>query len=334
MHDHPRALDGAERSPARDRRLWIAVGINVLLTIAQVVGGLAAGSLSLVADALHNLNDAASIGIALAARRIGRRPPDKRLTYGYRRAELIGAMINLTALIMVGLYVIYEAVRRLFDQQGVDGWLVIAIAAIALVIDVATATLTYSMSKGSLNIKAAFVHNLSDALASVGVIIAGTLIILYEWYWTDLAATLAISTYILWQGATMMRSVILILMDGAPPGVDFDSVVAAMEAVPGVESVHHVHLRQLDEDNAALEAHVLVQRMDESVESIKLDLRERLAAKFSIVHTTLEFENRRGRRTQCRRPARALTRAAARVIPSSPFFARSDRRYAPSRPCA
>lgn len=290
MHDHTRASDGAERSPARDRRLWIAVGINVLLTIAQVVGGLAAGSLSLVADALHNLNDAASIGIALAARRIGRRPPDKRLTYGYRRAELVGAVINLTTLIVVGLYLIYEAVRRFFDPESVDGWIVVIIAGIALVIDVATAALTYSMSRGSLNIKAAFVHNLSDALASVGVIIAGTLIILFEWYWADLAATLAISAYILWQGATMMRSAILILMDGAPPGVDFDSVVAAMEAVPGVESVHHVHLRQLDEDHAALEAHVLVHRMDESAEPIKLGLRERLAAQFGIVHTTLEFE--------------------------------------------
>ncbi len=290
MPKHTHAGEGSRPGGAGDRRLWVAVAINVLLTVAQVIGGLASGSLSLVADALHNLNDAASIGIALIARRIGRRPPDKRLTYGYRRAELVGALINLTTLIIVGLYLVYEAVRRFFQEQGVDGWIVVIVAAIALAIDAATAVLMYTMSKGSVNIKAAFIHNISDALASIGVIIAGTLIIIYEWYWTDLAATLAISAYILWQGATMMRSTILILMDGAPPGVDFDTVAAVMEAVPGVVSVHHVHLRQLDEDHAALEAHVLVQRMDESVESIKLDLRERLAGQFGIVHTTLEFE--------------------------------------------
>lgn len=284
-HDHAHVPESGG-----DRLLWIAVAINVLLTIAQVIGGVIAGSLSLVADALHNLNDAASIGIALIARRIARRPADKQRTYGYRRAEMIGALINLTTLIIVGLYLIYEAIRRFFEQQGVDGWIVVIVAGIALVVDIATAILTYTMSKGNINIKAAFVHNLSDALASVGVIVAGTLIILYEWYWTDLAATLAISAYILWQGIAMMRSTLRILMDSVPSEVEFDAVVDAMEAVQGVCGVHHVHIRSLDEHHRTLEAHIVVDKVDERIEGIKTQLRVVLKDRFDIVHSTLEFE--------------------------------------------
>ena len=176
-----------------------AVLVNVLLTFAQVVGGILSGSLSLVADALHNLNDAASLGIALVARRIARRPADSRRTFGYRRAEVIGAIINLTTLIIVGLYLIYEAVSRYFDPRPIEGWVVVWVAGIALAVDIVTALLTFKLSKGNLNIRAAFIHNVSDALASVAVIVAGTLILLYDWYWADLAATVLISGYVLYQ---------------------------------------------------------------------------------------------------------------------------------------
>lgn len=272
-----------------DGKLILAVVVNLLLTVAQVIGGLAAGSLSLVADALHNLNDAASLGIALAARRISRKPADRKRTFGYRRAELIGALINLTTLIVVGLYLIYEAIHRFFEQQAIAGWIVVIVAGIALVVDIVTAALTYAMSKGSLNIKAAFVHNVSDALASVAVIIAGTLILLYEWYWADLAATLAISAYILWQGAVMMGSTIHILLDSVPEDITLDELVAAMEAVEGVDNVHHLHVRALDEHHRALEAHVVTASMHD-MERIKQQLKAMLRERFDIGHSTLEFE--------------------------------------------
>ncbi|MEZ4524201.1 MAG: cation diffusion facilitator family transporter, partial [Thermomicrobiales bacterium] len=220
----------------------MAIAINVGLTIAQIVGGVIAGSLSLVADALHNLNDAASLVIALVARRFSERPADRRRTFGYRRAETIGALINLTTLIIVGLYLIYEAVQRYFEQQAIDGWIVIIIAGVALAVDIGTALLTYAGSKESMNIRAAFIHNVSDALASLGVMIAGTLILLYDWTEADLIATIVVSAYVIYQGSTMIGSSIRVLMESVPEDVSIDELVETMESIDGVEGIHHVHV--------------------------------------------------------------------------------------------
>jgi cobalt-zinc-cadmium efflux system protein len=272
-----------------DRRLGLAIAINMLLTVAQVIGGVISGSLSLIADALHNFSDASSLLIAYAARKIGRQPADQFKTFGYKRAEIIAALINLVILVIVGLYLVYEAIWRIFDPQIITGWTVIIVATIALVIDIATAILTYTMSRHSLNIRAAFIHNVSDALASVGVIIVGTLILLYQWYWTDTLVTLMIAGYVLYQAATMLPEIIHILMEGAPEHISIDEVVNVMETVAGVENVHHVHLWQLDEHRNALEAHVVINDFIET-QNIKHLLKRQIEQKFSITHSTLEFE--------------------------------------------
>ncbi|HOE96589.1 MAG TPA: cation diffusion facilitator family transporter [Candidatus Sumerlaeota bacterium] len=283
-HEHPTDL-------MSDARLWWAVAVNLLLTVAQVIGGGLAGSLALVADALHNLNDAASLGIALAARRISRRPPDRLRTFGYRRAQIIGALINLTALILVALYLVFEAVLRWFERNPIDGWIVVWLAGLALAVDLATALLTYTMSRTSLNIKAAFIHNLSDALASVGVMLAGTLILLYEWYWTDLAVTLLISAYILWQSVGMLKETIHILMQGTPSDVRAEEIAAALETVAAVRELHHVHVWQIDEHHRSFEGHVVIGEASlPEMECIKRDLRAILAERFQIQHSTLEVE--------------------------------------------
>lgn len=288
-HNHHHHGDSSEIG---ERRLWWAVLANMLLTVAQVIGGMVSGSLSLVADALHNFSDAASLLIALVAIRIGRKPPDQFKTFGYKRAETVAALINLTTLIVIGIYLCYEAVMRFITPEPVTGWTVIIVAGIALIVDVFTAVLTYSQSKTSMNIKAAFLHNLTDALASVGVIITGTLILLYGWVWTDAAMTLIISGYVLWQGFTETPKVIHLLMEGAPEGVDIKEVTAAMENETGVAGVHHVHIWQLDEHRNALEAHiVLVENSD--MDELKMHLKKILHDKFEIEHSTLEFENKR-----------------------------------------
>jgi len=155
----------------------LAIIVNVGLTFAQIVGGIFSGSLSLIADALHNFSDAASLAIAAYARRIARRPSNAAMTFGYVRAEVVAALINYTTLIVIGLYLVYEAVMRFITPEPVEGWIVVGVAVVALVIDLATAFLTYAMSKESMNIRAAFVHNVADALGSVGVIVAGWVLI-------------------------------------------------------------------------------------------------------------------------------------------------------------
>jgi len=276
---------------AGDRRIALAVAVNLLLTVAQIIGGILSGSLALIADALHNLSDAASLVIAFAARRIARRPADEDMTFGYGRAEVVAALINFTTLILLAIYLAYEAVLRLINPTDVEGWTVVIIAAIALAVDTITALLTYAMSKSSANIRAAFLHNLADALGSVAVIVAGTLILLYDWRLADPLITLFISAYILWHALSEIGGVIRILMLGAPAGMAFSDVAAAITAQDGVSSTHNLHLWQMQEHEPALEAHLVIApgRWEEA-DAIKSALKHTLASRFDIHHVTFETE--------------------------------------------
>ena len=281
-HDH-----GSENMS--DLRLVWAVIVNVVLTFAQIAGGVISGSLSLIADALHNFSDAAALALALFARRVGRRPADKLMTFGYGRAELVAALINLTTLIIVGLYLIVEAVNRFIDPQPIEGWTVVIVAGVALIVDVITAVMVYSGSKDSLNIKAAFLHNVSDALASVGVIVAGTLIILYDLYVADLVMTLIIAAYVIYQGFSIMPRTIRLLMGAVPDDIEFDRIVQALSATAGVKAIHHVHVWSLHEHQSALEAHLVPEENAlEAFENVKSRVRDMLSQEFSIHHATLE----------------------------------------------
>ena len=272
-----------------DRQLVFAVVINVILTLAQVIGGIVSGSLALIADALHNFSDAASLGLAWFARRMGRRPADKLMTFGYAQGEVVAALINLTTLLIIGFYLIVEAINRFADPQPVEGWTVIAVAGVALVIDLVTAFIVYRGAHESINMKAAFLHNVSDALASVGVIVAGVLIILYDLYVADLVITLIIAGYVIWQGITLLPRTVRLLMGAVPDELEFDRIVEFLEGQQGVESVHHVHIWNLGEHHRALETHI-VPSFDSlaAFEELKLSLRASLTQRFGIAHATFE----------------------------------------------
>ncbi|WP_340110363.1 cation diffusion facilitator family transporter [Pikeienuella sp. HZG-20] len=276
---------------AGDRRVAFAILVNLGLTAAQVIGGVLAGSLALIADALHNFSDAVALIIAFGARKIARRPADPDMTFGYGRAEAIAALVNYVTLIIVGVYLVYEAMTRFITPQGVDGWLVVVIAGVALAVDLITALLTYRLSKTSINIRAAFLHNVADALGSVAVIVAGALILLYDWRLVDPIVTLLIAGYILWQAAREIGAVIRILMLGSPPKLDSSEVAARIRAVEGVRSAHHIHLWQMDEHESALEAHIVL--TDEAAgraTEVRTAIKARLRGEFGIGHSTLEME--------------------------------------------
>lgn len=181
---------------------------------------------------------------------------------------------------------------RFITPEPIAGWTIVIVAGIALIVDIFTALLTYSQSKNSMNIRAAFLHNLTDAFASVGVIIAGSLIFLYGWVWTDAAMTLLIAGYVLYQGITEIPKVIHLLMEGTPEGVSIDDVIRALEQNEGVEDAHHVHIWQLDEQRNALEAHILLKN-GANMDQVKTSLKTILHDEFKIEHSTLEFENYR-----------------------------------------
>lgn len=271
-------------------RLRWAVAVNILLTAVQVIAGILSGSLALIADAIHNFSDAAALLIALFAIRIGRKQADHKRTFGYKRVETLAAFVNLGTLLFLGAYLVFEAIRRFFDPVPVEGWTVVIVAGIALVIDVATAILVSKGAKSSLNIRAAYLHNIADALSSVGVMVAGAIIILYGWPIADSIATFVIAGYVLFHAAREIPAVLNILLNGAPEGVSLDAVTGAIEDIDGVKSVHHVHLWRIDEKRNALEAHVVVEHMDQTGR-LKTAIKNLLVTQFALDHVTLEFES-------------------------------------------
>ena len=216
-HAHGPSRDGELKGVSDGRLLWTVL-LNQILTVGQVVAGIFSGSVALLSDAAHNFNDANALLIAYIARRISRKRADERYTFGYRRAEMIGATINLTLLGVIGLYLVYEAVMRFVEPEPILGWLMAAAAGLALVVDVATALLLWSMSRGSLNVRAAFVHNIVDALGSVAVLAGAAAIIWLEWMWVDPVLTLLIAGYVLWQVYAMLPQATRVLMEGVQPG--------------------------------------------------------------------------------------------------------------------
>ena len=288
-HDHGHHHPDPD-SLAGDRRVGLAVGVNILLTLVQIAAGIVSGSLALIADAIHNLSDALSLVIAFLARRIARRPADEAMTFGYGRAEVVAALINYTTLIVIALMLALEGVQRLFDPQEVEGWTVVIVAAVALVVDLVTALLVFRMSRNSMNLRAAFLHNLADAMGSVAVIVAGSLILLYDWRLVDPIVTLGISAYILWHSGREIGPVIRLLMLGSPDRPRVSDAVATILSVEGVASVHHLHLWRMQEHEAALEAHVVLTDGGADAAALRDAVKARLREAHDLHHVTIELE--------------------------------------------
>lgn len=273
-----------------DWRYLVALALNLGIAAAELVGGILAGSLSLIADAAHNASDAASVGISYVASRISKREADERRTFGYKRAETIGALINLTTLFLIGLYLLYEAGSRLIDPQEIGGWTMIIVGAIAFVEDLASVWVL-SKNRGSLNMKSAFLHMVADTMATIGVIVGGILVLLFDITWVDPVITAAIALYIFIHAYREIRQAISLLMESTPADLDLDDLVSQVQAIEGVENMHHVHVWQLDETRRAIETHVAVSEQDlAQADRLKARIKALLRERFGIGHAILELE--------------------------------------------
>lgn len=278
---HHHELDG-------DRAIGWAVAVNLALTVAQIVGGLIADSTALIADGIHNLSDALALVLAFGARRLARRAATPEWSFGWGRAEIVAAFVNYLALIAISVWLAVEALGRLADPPQVAGGLVMALAGFALLVDLATAALVWRQAKDSVNIRAAFLHNLADAGVSVAVIIGGALIWAFGWNLADPILTLAISAVILWHVVQQVGPVFRMLMLAAPPGSDPEAVLAALRGLDGVAGAHHLHLWQIDEKRAAASVHLVVPGADYL--SVTRAAKALLARDFGIDHATIEVE--------------------------------------------
>lgn len=276
------------------RFFWVTI-LNVVITIAEFVGGAISGSLSLVSDAFHNLGDSLSIVISYFAHLLSRKPQTETNTYGYRRAQIITALLNALALILVCAVLVIEAVRRISHPEPINGTLMLTVAIIGLAANVISAVLLSAGSKNSLNMRATYLHIMSDALSSVAIIVGGILIQLFNWTWVDPAVTIAVAIYIMYESAPIIKETIKILMEGAPANLDFEAVKSDLLALPDVKGVHHLHAWLIDENNIIVSVHVNLSDMPISQAEVIYDqITNILKTKYGVCHVTIQAEASRG----------------------------------------
>jgi len=274
-----------------EKNLFITMALNFFITVAEVIGGIISGSLSLISDALHNFIDGFSIIITYVAMRLSKRPKTSKYTFGLKRAEIIAAIINASTLIIISFFLIKEAIDRFSNPTPIAGSLMLIVASLGLIANVAGTLLLKKGSANNLNIRAAYFHLLSDAVSSLAVIIGALFIILYKIYWIDPLLTVLISIYILKETYEIVKESVDILMMSNPEGIDLNVIKNIVEKIPGVINIHHIHLWKLNDNDTHFEAHIEVEDMavSKTIE-IQKQIEHKLHDKYEINHTTLQFE--------------------------------------------
>ncbi|MBN9387778.1 MAG: cation transporter [Chloroflexi bacterium] len=269
--------------------------ISLILTagfvVFQFIAGLMVNSLALISDAGHNLTDAMALAFSWFALVLARRSPDNRKTYGYHRAGILAATLNAATLILISLYVFYEAVQRIFHPEPVEGEVVVIVATVAFLLNGGITLAFVRASKDDLNVRSAFIHLLGDALSSLGVIIAG----LIMWF-TGLAifdplVSILIGLFILWSSWSIIKEATNVLLEGIPEGLDMVSLMHDLMEIPNVNSVHDLHVWTLGGSNRMLSCHILTNEttLHEANTTVHL-IKEMLVDKYRIHHATIELE--------------------------------------------
>jgi cobalt-zinc-cadmium efflux system protein len=275
---------------ASEGRLKLALALLVGLMAVEVVFGILARSLALLSDAAHMLTDAGALVLALVAIRLARRPARGAMTYGLGRSEILSAQFNGATLLILGLLIVFEGVRRLFDPPEVEGGIVLVVAVFGVVVNIAAVAVLHGANRRSLNIEGAFQHVLTDLVAFIATAVAGAVILLTGFDRADGIASLFVAAVMLRAAWFLLRDSGRIFLEAAPRGVDVEEVGAAMIAVDGVGEVHDLHVWEVTSGFPALSAHVLVGAEDDCHDA-RLRLENVLHDRFGIEHTTLQVDH-------------------------------------------
>mgnify|MGYP005834845953 CR=1 FL=1 len=274
-------------------RLGVVTVLNLTITMAEVIGGILSGSLALLSDALHNLGDSAAIVTSWIAHRIAARPNSPEKTYGYKRAEVLAAFINALVLLALSIFLLGEAYRRFRNPEPIESTLMLTVATIGLLANVLSVFLLRRSSEENMNIRSSYLHLLSDSISSVGVILGGIAIRLWNVVWADPIITVVISLYIIRETWHIVKEAVDILMQ-ASPRIDHEELKTAVEGVTGVKNLHHVHLWRSNEKSIYFEGHVDVEDMRVcEAQRIIGDIQQILHERFGIGHATIQVETDR-----------------------------------------
>jgi cobalt-zinc-cadmium efflux system protein len=280
-HDHQRADVG--------RAFAIGIGLNLAFLVAEAIFGVLAHSTALLADAAHNASDVLGLVVAWAAIALGRRKPSSRHTYGFRRATVLAALANAMLLLVAVGGVCWEAVGRLAHPDDVHGVMVMAVAAVGVGINGASAVAFWARRRDDVNVRGAFIHLAADAGVSLGVVVAGALIWKTGWTWLDPAASFAVSAVVLVGTWGLLKQSVHLALDGVPDQVNLDEVRAFLEALPAVEGIHDLHVWAMSTTEVALTAHLIMPWAQCPPDFLRLLARD-LHDRFGIEHATVQIE--------------------------------------------
>ena len=289
-HDHSHGHH--HKHEVQGKNLVYSILLNLLITIAQIVGGIISGSLALISDALHNFSDVLSLGFSLVAHKLSRKEATEDQTFGYKRAELIAAFVNASTLIIVAFILIYGAIERFFNPKIIESGLVIWLAILGIVVNGGSVLLLQKDAENNINMKSAYLHLLTDMMASVAVLVGGLLMKFFGWFWVDGVMTILIGIYLIVVGYDLLKTSTKMLMLFTPEEIDIKEIVEEVHKIPGAGKLHHIHVWHLNDDELHLEAHldctedIKISEFDNLLHKIEAVLLE----KFHINHINIQPE--------------------------------------------
>jgi len=278
--------------PVNEKHLLAATFLNLVITVVEIAGGILSGSLALLSDALHNLSDTFATFIAYMATVIGKREANQKKTFGYKRVEILAALINAVILIVMSVFLLKEAWERWNDPREINSMIMLVVAMIGLLANLYAVIILKKDAHKSINVRAAYMHLIGDSLSSVAVIIGGVLIQVFKVYWIDPIITVLISLYIIRSGFLILKQAVNILMQSAPDHLELSQIKHQVEQLPDVDNIHHLHAWMLSDSEIHLEAHVELKKdlKLSQIKSIQKEIEGFLLADFKVNHVTLQFE--------------------------------------------
>ena len=287
-HGHAHGAGCAHDHAGDSRRLRWALALTAAFLVAEVVGGFVSNSLALLADAGHMLTDTAALALSLFVVWFSRQPATPARSFGYLRWEILAALINGSVLLVVSGWIVWEAVLRLRAPEPLDGTLMLAVAALGLLVNVAAAVILHPASKGSLNVRGAYLHVLGDLLGSVGTLAAALLVRYTGWLPADPIASMVVTLVVVRSAWRLVREAVDVLLESSPAHIAPEAVRAQLEAIPGVESVHDLHIWSVSTGMVAMSAHAIV-REPERQQHVLEHVHDAMRL-FGIHHVTVQLE--------------------------------------------
>ncbi|MDD2357231.1 MAG: cation diffusion facilitator family transporter [Thiovulaceae bacterium] len=296
MSEHHHDDHNGHHHNVSGKNLFIAIVLNLIITIAQIIGGVFSGSLALLSDALHNFSDVLTLIIAYVANYLSHKKNTPSKTFGYRRAEIIAAFFNTSVLMAVAVFLIYEAYEKLMNPQNIDSLIVVWLGVVSIFLNALGVLFIKDDADHNMNVKAAYLHLLTDMLTSIAVVVGGLLMYFYEIYWIDPLVSIMIALYLIISSWSLMKVSLSVLMQFTPEGIELEEVTQRiMQIQKQITNIHHIHLWQLDDNRIHLEAHLEFEENItlEECDPILDSLEEILEKDFGITHITFQCEYNR-----------------------------------------